>query len=112
MRSKKIGLFAVSMVFAVMGMFVFSVFSARASETKKQEKAALGITLQVNGMVCSECAKKVESCLMKLKGVKKVSVDVDENKASVEYDAKKVSVKKMIQALKKKGYDAKEKKDE
>ncbi len=107
MRSKTMGLFVVSSVFAVMGLVLVLAFSARASETKKPGKAALGITLQVNGMVCSECAKKVESCLMKVKGVKKVSVDVDENRAYVEYDAKKASVSKMIKALKKKGYDAK-----
>lgn len=112
MRNKVERLFLQGLLLVAIVMAVFSFSQARASETKKKDSAVLGITLQVNGMTCSECAKKVESCLMKLKGVKKVSVDVDENKASVEYDTKKVSVKQMIKALKKKGYDAKEKKDE
>lgn len=92
--------------------FTFGALSeAFSSETKETKKSALGMTLQVDGMVCSECAKKVEQCLMKLKGVKKVEVNYDENQAVVEYDPKKVTTKKMIDALKKKGYKAKEKKE-
>lgn len=98
--------------FSVFVVLCFSFLSAGISSEKKEtKKSALGMTLQVDGMVCSECAKKVEQCLMKLKGVKSVDVSYEENQAEVEYDPKKVTVKKMIDALKKKGYKAKEKKE-
>lgn len=107
MRNKVERLLLRGLLFAAIGMVVFSLSTARGSETKKKGKAVLGITLQVDGMVCNECAEKVGSCLKKMKGVKSVDVDIDENRAMIEYDPKKVSVEKMIKALKKKGYDAK-----
>lgn len=98
--------YAVKIAGAVFSFLLLaSALSPLHAETKK---AAIGLTLKVDGMVCSSCKKKVSDCLMKLKGIKKVSVDMDNNEARVEYEKGKVSVKDMVGALKKKGYDAKE----
>src|SRR3990172_13184092 len=100
------------LLFRMMLIFVIAFGASStgfSSEKKETKQSALGMTLQVDGMVCTECAKKVEQCLMKLKGVSHVEVNYDANEAVVEYNPKKVNVKKMIDALKKKGYKAAEK---
>lgn len=62
-------------------------------------------TLKISGMSCASCAVKIEKNLNKLEGVKKVSVNLASEKASVEYDDSLISVEKLEDTIKKLGYD-------
>lgn len=56
--------------------FVISVSAADVTKT----------TIDVNGMTCNACVDKVTSELQKVEGVKKVSVDLESGKATVEHN--------------------------
>lgn len=68
------------------------------SSTNKQ------IDLKVLGMSCNGCANTVENALKQLDGVENVSVDNDDNSASVEYDANKVASDDFQKAVESSGY--------
>lgn len=40
-------------------------------------------TIEIEGMSCMHCAKKIENALKTLKGVKQVAVNLEEKKATV-----------------------------
>lgn len=64
------------------------------------------VTLQVKGMTCGGCAIAARIALEKLDGVKSAAVSYEESRAVVKYDPQKVTVERMIAALKKLGYEA------
>ncbi len=64
--------------------------------------------LDINGMHCVSCSTTIDKALNKLDGVKKANVNLSMNKAVIEHDDSIVSVKKLIDTVKKKGYDAEE----
>lgn len=65
------------------------------------------INLEVTGMHCASCSTLVNRALSKTDGVINANVNLTTNKASVEFDEKKVSVDDLIGAITKKGYGAK-----
>jgi copper ion binding protein len=64
------------------------------------------VVLKISGMSCQHCASAVKTALEGLDGVKKAKVNLDEGKADVKYDPKKVSIQQMIQAVSEAGYSA------
>jgi Cu+-exporting ATPase len=60
-------------------------------------------------MDCAHCALAIEKSLSKLEGVTKASVSFPTEKAIVEYDAQRVSMKKIKQAVEDAGYKVREK---
>ncbi len=77
---------------------------------KKKEKVAL---LKVKGMVCQDCAAKVEEALEDLDFVKGVDISLKKGIAKVEIDPKKAKGHKeshlkklLVKAVKKAGYKA------
>ncbi len=60
----------------------------------------------VSGMDCASCAMNIEIFLKKMDGVAKVNVNFAAGKAAVDYDETKVDEKKIIEAIKKLGYEA------
>ncbi len=62
------------------------------------------VTLTVEGMMCTGCKGKVEKALEGLKGVRNYSVDLSNGKASVEYDASRVTPNVMKEAIEDKGF--------
>ncbi|MCA0986541.1 copper chaperone CopZ [Guptibacillus algicola] len=62
-------------------------------------------TLTIKGMTCNHCKTAVESALTELNGVSRVEVDVAKGKAEVSYEASKVSVSDMNEAVEEQGYD-------
>ncbi|KAI4453802.1 atp7 isoform b [Holotrichia oblita] len=58
------------------------------------------------GMTCAACARRIEKVVGKLDGVEMVSVNFATEKASVKYDAKKVRVSAIEDAIVKVGYKA------
>ncbi|KKR18699.1 MAG: heavy metal translocating P-type ATPase, Cu2+-exporting ATPase [candidate division CPR2 bacterium GW2011_GWC1_41_48] len=69
--------------------------------TKKEQ-------LIIKGMHCASCAINVEKALLKSEGVTEASVNLASEKASVLYDPAKTDTNKLINIVKKVGYDAEE----
>ena len=63
-------------------------------------------TLSVSGMHCASCAQNIEKKLKKENGVLNASVSYSVGKASVEYDSKKTSGKKLAEVVNRLGYKA------
>ncbi len=61
--------------------------------------------LQVNGMTCASCVGHVEEALRELAGVQSAVVNLATGKATVTYDAEKVSVKAMKNTVDELGYE-------
>ena len=62
-------------------------------------------TVDVKGMTCNHCVMSVEGALKDLEGVSEVSINLDEGKVDIKYDADKVSKDKMTDAVEEQGYD-------
>ncbi|MBN1175761.1 cadmium-translocating P-type ATPase [Candidatus Woesearchaeota archaeon] len=64
-------------------------------------------TLEITGMHCASCSSMVNRALNKLDGMESANVNLSTNKATIVYDDKKVDLKEVLEAVKKKGYGAK-----
>lgn len=77
-------------------------FGQVKSEEQKPATANFQVTqcaLKVSGMTCGGCAGSVKQALLKLDGVKAVTVDYQTGAANVEYDSKKTSPEKIVAAF-------------
>ncbi|QPA32842.1 copper chaperone CopZ [Thermaerobacillus caldiproteolyticus] len=63
------------------------------------------VTLSVSGMSCGHCEKAVKGALEGLNGVHHVTVYLQEGKVDVEFDATKVDIAALKQAIEEQGYD-------
>jgi len=63
-------------------------------------------TLTVNGMHCEGCVKTITAALSKLKGVDEVNVSLEQKQATVTYDANRVTVERLAEVIRSKGYEA------
>ena len=61
----------------------------------------------VGGMHCGSCAAGIEMFLLSTDGIKKVTVDYDKGKASVEFDKEQTSSGKIIDDIGMLGYTVK-----
>ena len=64
-------------------------------------------TLDIGGMHCASCTTIISRALMKIEGVKTANVNVATRKATVEFDETSANIEQLINAIKKKGYQAK-----
>jgi Cu+-exporting ATPase len=64
------------------------------------------LTLPVIGMTCASCQHHVESALKETAGVKSAHVDLMANRALVEFDPAEASAERLVEAIRKSGYDA------
>jgi copper chaperone len=62
-------------------------------------------TLNVKGMTCGHCKSAVTNALQELDGVSSVEVNLDKGRADVSYDASKVKLDQMKEAVEEQGYD-------
>lgn len=62
------------------------------------------IAIPIVGMTCASCVAHIEGGLTNLSGIEKATVNLGNNKASVEYDPARVSPQKMFDALVDVGY--------
>ena len=60
----------------------------------------------ITGMTCSACSSRVEKCVAKLEGAKEVQVNLLTNSMQVQYDEGSLTVKDIIDAVKRAGYGA------
>ena len=63
-------------------------------------------TLKVEGMMCEHCKKRVEKALSEVKGVKEVTVSLEEKKATVE--GKNTDKNQLIKSVESQGYEVTE----
>lgn len=66
------------------------------------------ITLKISGMDCAACAAVIEHELKKENGIKSVNVNYAAGKAYLEYDQTIISLGKIIELVKKAGYNTEE----
>ena len=64
------------------------------------------IIIQVGGMVCINCAQIIESNLRKKKGIKQISVSIEEKIAHVLYDPNVLSINNICSAIEDVGFEA------
>ncbi len=64
------------------------------------------VALDVTGMTCGACSKKVTAALKALEGVNAVSVDHETGKAEVAFDAAKTTTDAMIAAIQSLSFEA------
>ena len=69
-------------------------------ESEKTTKASIPIT----GMTCTNCAATIEKGLAETPGVEKANVNFGSEKASIDYDPKKVSLSKLAHTISELGY--------
>ncbi len=67
---------------------------------EKSKKAEI----KVSGMSCASCALNVEKSLKNLDGVDEASVNVGTEKATIEYDPKRLNLREMENAIEEAGY--------
>jgi copper chaperone len=63
------------------------------------------ITLTVLGMSCGHCEKAVKGALTELDGVGDVAVSLADKTVTIEFDANKVNVDQLKEAIEEQGYD-------
>ena len=68
-------------------------------------QATRQVTLPVTGMTCANCVATIERNLRKLEGVQAAAVNLASERASVEYDPKRVDQQAIIQRIQRAGYD-------
>ena len=61
--------------------------------------------LDVKGMSCSHCEHSVKTSVGSLAGVSDVKVELKKGKVTVEYDAAKVNIKTIQDAIEGQGYE-------
>ncbi|MBU2446018.1 MAG: methyltransferase domain-containing protein [Bacteroidetes bacterium] len=70
------------------------------------EQGVEKVTLKIEGMVTSCCVPRVEEALLKVKGVKKVSVCIKRGIAEVEMETGQVTIEQLIKAVEEAGFKA------
>ncbi len=63
------------------------------------------ITLPIQGMTCASCVVHVEGGLNEVEGVEKASVNLANERATVQFDPEKTTVDQMVAAVRDVGYD-------
>ena len=64
------------------------------------------VVLKSEGVHCSNCARKISENISFEKGVKGLEVALNNKTIKITYDAKKTSVEKLQEALRKLGYES------
>ncbi|WP_096199545.1 copper chaperone CopZ [Bacillus sp. FJAT-45350] len=62
-------------------------------------------TIKVDGMSCGHCSAAVEGALLKINGVEKAVVSLDDKQVVIEFDGEKVNVDKLKNEIEDIGYD-------
>ena len=62
------------------------------------------VVLDIQGMTCQGCVKSVENVLRAVDGVRQVQVSLETAKATIEYDAGKISIAALKSAIGEAGY--------
>ena len=63
------------------------------------------ITLDVMGMTCAACSSRIEKVLNKKDGVENANVNLLANKATIQYDDRKINPDEIVKIIEKTGYE-------
>jgi len=88
----------------LLGVFLClgTVFNLQAQKKEKKKKTEEVVFL--TDLHCENCQKKIEKNISWEKGVKDLSVDLDEKKVTILYDPSKTNPEKLQVAIEKLGY--------
>lgn len=86
-----------NLLMAFMLMLAGNSFAQTATDT-------LVVTTQPQ-MHCQNCEKKIKSNIRFVKGTKKISTSVDDQKVTIVYDGRKAKYDDYVEAFKKIGYE-------
>lgn len=98
MRNSKTILFAGLLAF----LAPITLLSQKAPAPPQSATAKLQVTqcaLRVKGMDCDGCAVMVQKGLLKLDGVKTAQVDFKTGEARIEFDSRKTTPEKIVEAF-------------
>ncbi len=84
----------------------YSAINCGNKDSVENEKI---ITVSLPTLQCTKCKKNIEKALVKIDGVGKPVVDVDEKKLTVNFDADKTSQDQIEKAVTLAGYQANDK---
>lgn len=73
----------------------------------EEEKTTEKVTFKIKGMTCTACANTIEKLLIKLEGVESSTVNFAAEKATIEYNPKKVRLIDMQKKVSSLGYELK-----
>ncbi|MDR2585772.1 MAG: heavy-metal-associated domain-containing protein [Prevotellaceae bacterium] len=94
--------------FLIFSTFCLSLSAPLYAQTGTPKKAnEAEVTFSVN-IDCLNCQKKIESKLPFEKGVKDLKINLEKHEIWILYQIDKTSKEKLIEAIKKIGYEAKE----
>ena len=86
-------------VFALTALAIILSVGIAIAETKEET-----ITLNVRGMSCSQCTKRVEGELKKIAGVKNAEASLQEAKVKITFEKGKVTAEQLAEAINNMGY--------
>lgn len=81
----------------------FVAITSTAGDTIREPKT---VVLEIEGMTCGGCAIAARKVIERLDGVRTATVDYETRRAVVTYDLEKITVDRMIAAVKSLGYVA------
>ncbi len=64
------------------------------------------VTLQMEGMTCASCSARIEKVVGRLEGVTQIAVNLASEKATVQFEEKKITLAQIQEAIEKIGYHA------
>ena len=62
--------------------------------------------LKISGMHCTACAMNIDFDLEDLEGIKSAKTNYAKQESEIEFDEEKVNIAKIIETIKKTGYEA------
>ena len=62
--------------------------------------------LKIGGMHCTACAMNIDFDLEDLEGIKSAKTNYAKQESEIEFDEEKVNIAKIIETIKKTGYEA------
>lgn len=77
---------------------------AQQEKTVTESVQTIEATINVGGMHCENCVASVEKGVKELDGIVSVVVSLNDSTAVVSYDASKVELAKIEEAIKSRGY--------
>ncbi|GCE47044.1 Cu+-exporting ATPase [Thermosporothrix hazakensis] len=75
-------------------------------EIQKPAAGAQKVTLDIEGMTCAACVRRIEKGLLKVPGILDANVNLATEKAQVTYDAQETGVEQMVKKVEALGYKA------
>lgn len=94
-------IYRLSTLLLLLTFFIACSGNSSKNDFSKNQKS---VEIAIEGMSCMSCVATVKKSLSSIEGVKEVQVSLQNKKATVKYDAKKVTIEQLKNTIKKKGY--------